>query len=186
MPRTTTSTQQVGISYLRRIVPIYLLERVLYRGTITEATRRQRATLHIQAGDVDWTPTEEDLNTLVALFQSTEADPISSVIATRNGISTTSVREGADFWKWTDVIDQLGAIKMRALGINEGFLSGDSSYNTMDKALSVFIEDLRSMRDRIARQVYTNKLFPLIAQLNDFVKKDSKTRNKRLRTTGHD
>ena len=92
LPRTTMSTVQYGVSYFRRIVPIYLLERVLYRGTISEAQRRQRSTLHIQAGDEDWVPTSAELQELVALFQSTEMDPISATVATRNSIQTQEIR----------------------------------------------------------------------------------------------
>lgn len=414
LPRTTMSTVQYGVSYFRRIVPIYLLERVLYRGTISEAQRRQRSTLHIQAGDEDWVPTSAELQELVALFQSTEMDPISATVATRNSIQTQEIRclsydtlvntdaglktigsmfkgrhiEGrevktddsalnhkgeyakidtviyqgkkrvlnvvlsdgtrlrptknhkfltidsnlgltlgtiqnvdyvlkvtqsnvrhneyelgipgdlvynalrsrdvtkrnekvngvrgsvllddlgnrvfipsgytnlvrhfkdnvscmsyknyragkynelltiikkvsktlytnicillereyaflkpvsitrgkkvktydlhmdesnaplfciengivtknsaGDFWRWTDVSEQLSYAKMRALGINESFLSGESTYGTMEMALSVFIEDLRTYRERETRRIYYDKIFPLISLVNDF------------------
>lgn len=175
-PRTTLSTVQYGVSYLRRVVPIYLLERLLYRGTLSEATRRQRATLHIMAGDEDWEPTDEDLGHLVSLFQSTEMDPISATVATRNSVQVQEIRAGGDFWKWTDVTDQLGDMKMRALAINDAFLSGDASYNNMETALSVFIEDLRAQRERTTQQLYYDKSFPLIAALNGLTV-DSKTPN---------
>lgn len=129
LPRTSLSTIQTGVSYFRRILPLYLIERVLYRGTLSEVTRRQRSTLHITAGDEDWIPTSEELSEIVGLFQSTEMDPISSVVATRNSIQTNEIRSAGDFFKWTDVADQLSFMKMRALGINESFLSGDASYN---------------------------------------------------------
>lgn len=129
LPRTSLSTIQTGVSYFRRILPLYLIERVLYRGTLSEVTRRQRSTLHITAGDEDWIPTSEELSEIVGLFQSTEMDPISSVVATRNSIQTQEIRSAGDFFKWTDVADQLSFMKMRALGINESFLSGDASYN---------------------------------------------------------
>lgn len=92
LPRTSLSTIQTGVSYFRRILPLYLIERVLYRGTLSEVTRRQRSTLHITAGDEDWIPTSEELSEIVGLFQSTEMDPISSVVATRNSIQTNEIR----------------------------------------------------------------------------------------------
>lgn len=183
LPRTSLSTIQTGISYFRRIVPIYLLERVLYRGTISEATRRQRSTLHITAGDEDWIPTSDELSEIVGLFQSTEMDPISSVVATRNSIQTNEIRSAGDFWKWTDTADQLSFMKMRALGINESFLSGDSSYNSMETALSVFIEDLRTYRERETRRLYYDKLFPLIAVANNMYKNENTVKAAKLQNT---
>lgn len=170
LPRTSLSTIQTGVSYFRRIVPIYLIERVLYRGTLSEVTRRQRSTLHITAGDEDWIPTSDELSEIVGLFQSTEMDPISSVVATRNSIQTNEIRSAGDFFKWTDVADQLSFMKMRALGINESFLSGDASYNTLEMAMSTFIEELRAYRERETRRLYYDKLFPLIAVSNNFYK----------------
>lgn len=183
LPRTSLSTIQTGVSYFRRILPLYLIERVLYRGTLSEVTRRQRSTLHITAGDEDWIPTSEELSEIVGLFQSTEMDPISSVVATRNSIQTNEIRSAGDFFKWTDVADQLSFMKMRALGINESFLSGDASYNTLEVAMSTFIEDLRTYRERETRRLYYDKLFPLIAVANNFYKEENKTTATRLQTT---
>lgn len=179
IPRSSMTSIQTGVSYFRRVLPIYLLERVLYRGTISEATRRQRATLHVTAGDDEWIPDEDELATLVGLFQSSESDPISSVVATRGNVSTQEIRSGGDFWKWTDNADQLAALKMRALGINETFLSGEASFNTMETALTVFLEDLRSYRQRTAYQIYGSKLFPIISQLHGFVRDERDVRNGR-------
>lgn len=179
VPRTTLTSIQVGVSAYRRLLPIYLLERVMYRGTISEATRRQRATLHITAGDeTEWIPTEEELGTLVGLFQSTEQDPISSVVATRANVQTQEIRSGGDFWKWTDISDQLEAMKLKALSTNESFLTGDASYNNLETALSVFVEDTRSFRQNLTQRVYYERLFPLISQLNEWYVDDRrKARN---------
>jgi len=172
LPRRTMSTMQTGISLYRRILPIYLLERLLYRGTITEASKRQRSTMHITLGDEEWIPTEDDMNKVVSLFQTTEQDPLSSIVATRNSVQVNEVRSAGDFWKWTDIIDQLNTLKLQGLGINEGFLSGDTTYQNMEAALSVFIEDLRAYRERMTKHLYYKKIFPLISELNGFRKEE--------------
>ena len=131
-PRTSRSFEQEGISYLHRIVPIWLMERLLYRGTLTEATKRQRSTLHITAGNEDWIPSETEMAELIGAFQSTEQDPISAVIATRESVQTNEVRSAGDFWKYTDIISETRDYKMQALGINDSFLcmTGDTLIRT--------------------------------------------------------
>lgn len=42
--------------------------------------------VHIIAGADDWTPSMEELQQLVALFQEAEHDPLETVIASRDGI----------------------------------------------------------------------------------------------------
>lgn len=176
IPRSGISGLPMGQSLFRRIVPIYLLEKTLYRGTIAEAQKRQRATLHIQAGSDNWQPVEEDLQMLVGLFQQADLDPVGAIVATRNDITTSDLRPGGDFWKYTDVTDITSTMKLRALGISETFLSGESSYNAMEVALSVFIENTRSDRDYVTREAFTKHLFPLIAHVNNF-RLDEKTRH---------
>lgn len=174
LPRTTMTGLQVGVSAYRRILHIYLLERMLYRGTLTEFSRRQRSTLHVTAGDDDWIPTENELLDLVGLFQSTEQDPISAVVATRSAVQTAEIRSGGDFFKWTDISDQLESMKLKGLGMNESILTGDATFNNLETAMSSLIEDMRSTRERLTDGMYYSKLFPLIAQLNDFVEPDRK------------
>lgn len=123
-----TLTDRAYMSYLHRILPMYLIEKTMYRGTLIEANRRQRAMTHIQAGDDVWTPTSEELNVIVQQFQLAENDPIGGWISTRNAVQVQDLRPGGDFWKWTDMGDTLVNYKLRALGISEAFLSGDSSY----------------------------------------------------------
>lgn len=169
IPRKTFSTTDVGTSYFRRILPIYLIEKNLFRGTLVESARRQRGIMHIMLGDGDqWEPTVQDLEFITDLFMNADSDPLGAIIATRLGVSTEELRQGGDFWKHGDYADSMLAHKLRALGISEGFLSGDANYNTADTSLTVFIDMMRTYREMLTRKLFYDKLFPLISMLNGY------------------
>ena len=169
IPRRTFSSNQSGTSYYKRILPLYLIEKNLYRGTLMESARRQRGIMHITAGEPDvWDPTEQDLEMLNELFLNADSDPLGAIITTKLGISIEEVRQGGDFWKVTEFQDSVQNAKYHALGISDGLLSGEASYNTADASLSVFIDMLRTYREMITRKVFYNKLFPLVSVLNGY------------------
>lgn len=114
------------VSYLQRLLPMYLIEKVMFQGTLVEAQRRQRATTHITVGDDLWTPTKDEMLSIAQQFQLSENDPLGAWIVTRNSIQTNDIRPGGDFWKWTDMTDSLRQMKLQALGISDAFLSGDA------------------------------------------------------------
>jgi hypothetical protein len=162
----TTST---GISYFRRILPIWLLEKNLFRGTLVESARRQRGILHLTLGDGDqWEPTLADMQMAMELFQNADADPLGAVIATRMGISSEEIRQGGDFWKVTDIWDQTTTMKLRGLMVSEAFLSGEATYATADTSLTVFTEYLKAYRDTITTKLLYNKVFPMVSALNGY------------------
>lgn len=158
------------LSWLKRLLPIYLIERTLYRGTLIEAQRRQRSMLHIAMGDDLHEFTPEEMAETVNQFQLGDQDPLGAVIGTRNNVTATEIRQGGDFWKWNDVIDTFTPYKLRALGISEAFLSGDSTYSNVETGMSVFMENTDTLRSNMTYEILTNKAFPIIAVANDFFK----------------
>ena len=160
-------TDRAYVSYLHRILPMYLIEKTMFRGTLVEAGRRQRATTHITAGDDIWTPTGEELNAYVSAFQGAEYDALGGWIATRNAVQVTDIRPGGDFWKWSDMADVLVPYKLRALGISESFLSGDASYASAESAMSVYLETALAYRNQFTHAIFDTSLFPLIAVANE-------------------
>lgn len=166
-------TDRAYTSYLQRLLPCYLVEKVLFRGTLVEAQRRQRATTHIQAGDDTWTPTDDELYDLVQLFQSTESDPLGAYIATRNNIQVSEFRSAGDMWKWYETSESLTPMKLRSLGISDAFLSGDASYAASESAYSTFVETVAAYRNHLTDKVFYKKLFPLIAVVNELYTNDS-------------
>lgn len=171
IPRRAFTTSNEGTSYFRRILPIYVLEKALLRGTIGQAYRRQRPIGMLTAGDEEWEPTNEELNSLVALYMQADMDPTGAYIATRQSVNYQEIRQGQDFWRYDDLFEFAAGAKMRGLGISEILLTGDANFNTMDAAMSVFIEGLAAHRERVTRELYYERLFPNIAAANGFYKK---------------
>jgi len=173
IPRRST-TDRAYTSYLHRLLPMYLIEKTLFRGTLTEAQRRQRAMTHITAGDGDWTPTGEELDELVRTFQSAEYDPLGGWISTRSAVQAADIRPGGDFWKWTDMSDILVPYKLRALGVSEAFMANDANYASAESAYSTFLETENSFRVDLTHRIFYAKLFPLIAVANGLYKDPNK------------
>lgn len=169
-------TDRAYHSYLHRLLPMYLIEKTMYRGTLTEATRRQRAMSHITAGDDIWTPTSEELRILVDQFMTAERDPLGGWVSTRNAVQVQDLRPGGDFWKWTDMSDTMTPYKLRALGISEALLSGDSSYAASESAYSTFLETCDAYRNHLTDATFDKKIFPLIAVTNGKFKNEDAAR----------
>lgn len=159
-----------NVSYLKRIMPMYMLEKVLYRGTLTEAHKRQRPTSHITAGSENWTPTDAEMQGMLGEFQRTELDPLGAWIITREGVQVNEIRPAGEMWKWTDLVDVLVPYKLRALGISEAFLSGDASYATAETAITVFLDSMDAYRQLLTYKIFTRKIFPLVAVLHGMYK----------------
>ena len=185
LPRQTTPYDFMGSSIYNRILPFFALEKTLVNGTLIGAKRRQRSILHVTVGESDlWEPDEEDISTIARMFMQADEDPQGAIVATRMGVETNEVRAGSDFWKISDEWDFLSNAKMRALGINESFLSGDATYNTMEVALSVFVEMLRNFRDNLVSRIFYEKLFPTLAVIHGFKKRSQAELAHRIRIEG--
>ena len=174
VPRASFSAMQTGVSLYRRLLPIWIYERILYRGTLTDATRRQKDTTHIKVGDENWVPTDDELQDFLKMFQETEKDPISSFIATVHGVETESIMPPGNDLRWTDMAQGMSEMKLMAIGASVAFLQGDASTSTQDVVISTFIEMVSAFRDFATARFYYEKLFPLIAHMNNHVKEGGK------------
>ena len=166
------------VSYLRRLLPMYMLEKTLFRGTITEASKRQRATTQIMIGTDNWEPTEQEMMEYVQKFQMSDMDPLGAWVATRQGVTLTDIRPAGEIWKWTDSADVLVPYKLRALGISEAFLSSDATYANAEASLTMFMDNLDSYREYMTHKLFYSKLFPLIALTNQLYKDPAEVRDK--------
>lgn len=169
IPRKTFSDTDMGVSYYRRLLPLYLIEKNLFRGTLVESARRQRGMLHITMGDGnEWIPSPGEMDYMTNIFSDADMDPLGAIITTRMGISAEEIRPGGDFWKVTDFSDSVLPQKLRALSISEAFLSGDANYNVSDNSMTVFVESLRAFREMMTRKLFYEKFFPLISMVNGY------------------
>lgn len=97
-PLTTVYLPRKGMqdrtsaSYLKRLLPVYMLEKILYRGTLTEATKRLRSTSHIKLGDDNWEPNNAEMASILADFQRSELDPLGAWLVTRQGVDVQEIR----------------------------------------------------------------------------------------------
>lgn len=168
VPRRSGSTS-TATSYYRRVLPWYLLEKNLFRGTLVRSAMRQKGILHVTLdGAGEWEPTLADMQAVMDMFMNADADPIGAVVATRGGVSTEEIRDPTGGWTIFDNKDAIDSIMMKALGISDAFLSGDATYTNGDTSTSFFIDAVRSERDYLTRKVLYNKVFPMISAMKGY------------------
>ena len=185
IPRRAFLKDFSGISLLQRVLPAWLYEKALIRGTIDQVYKRQRATGHITVEhSEDFSPTQDQLNAIAQMFMNADLDPLGAVVVTRSGVNYNEVRRGDDFWRWDQNYDAIEKIKLRALGISESFVTGEASYSTMEQTLSVFMEGIRDYRNRITREMFYEKVFPHIAHANGYTRKRYGSRAKEVSSYG--
>jgi len=172
IPRRTLSSDTIGTSYYERILPIHLMEKALFRGSIDQAYRRQRSIMHITVGGDgdDYIPTQADMESQRDLWLAADQDPTGAIIVTRTGVTPNEVRNASDFWRVDEQFDFFSSAKYRALGINESFVTSEANYNTLDASMTIFIEGLRAYRSMMAQEIFYQKIFPAIAIANDFTR----------------
>lgn len=158
------------ISLLRRVLPVYFLEKQLFRGTLIESAKRLRAIGHLKIGNDKWVPGLDELQEHMEWFMQADQDPLGAIVATREGVEFEEIRQAGDFWKVTDISEETAAMKFRAMGTSEAFISGDASYDNAQVALSVFMDNNLAYREWLTNKVLTTKIFPIIAITNGFLK----------------
>lgn len=166
IPRRGLAHNPLGVSLFRRVMMIYILEKSLSRGTLEMSYRRQRPILHVVAGDENWDPSNEEMAELANLFLSADLDPLGAVVTTRVGVNPQEIGGTSDMWKWTDNVDVLTSMKLKGLGMPDGLLGGDMSLDSVSATLTVFIKQLRALRDYLTRAFFYEKFFPYIAITN--------------------
>lgn len=174
IPRQGMIRDFAGVSYFRRVLAPWIIEKAFIRGMIDQSYKRQRPITHLTI-DGETPPSPEEMAAVVQLFIDADLDPVASYVVTRSGINVNEVRNGGDYFKWSDVYDSLTTIKLRALGISESFLSSEANYATMEQTLSVFMEQMRSYRSMIQKEMFYDRVFVRIATENGFKKRRVET-----------
>lgn len=183
LPRRAFAYDVDGISIYSRIVYLVALERPLFTSSVLAARRRAGPVTQIIAGNDEWEPTPEELDALATAWLEAEEDAVSAVMATRNDVQIQRAVSSlqSDMWKISDEYQFISEAKMKALGISDAFLSGDANINTMEQALSILLERIRSHRALITNMVIRDKIFREIAVANDFVKRSQAELDHRVR-----
>ena len=155
-------------SLFTRIVKAIALEKPLFDAMAVGARRRAGGITHLTVGTDQWEPDESELKAVVDSFISADEDPIGAIVATRTGVEASRLDSNQSIWKLSDEIDMLTSMKMRALGISDALLSGDASFNTMEMALTVFLDRVRALREYVTRRVAVRKVFNTLAKAHEF------------------
>lgn len=119
---------QTQLSYYSRAIKFYEYEKRIFRGTLDLSEKRLKSILHLTVGSDTIIPTSDTLAEISNAFKTANLDPTDAIVATHNYVSTNEIRTPTDFWRWDDISDFINRGKMTALGINEQFLSGESTY----------------------------------------------------------
>lgn len=163
-----------GVSMLQRILPVWLIEKALIRGTLDQVWKRQRGILHAQLGGDDWEPTQNDYTSVQDLILGADHDPTGAVLVTRSGVNISEIRRGDDFWRYDMISDWSRGLKLQAMGISEAFITGDATISAMEGAVSVSLAHFKAYRDMLTKQIFYDKVFPTVAIANNYKRKGTK------------
>lgn len=172
LARRVNQYDKIGTSLYTRILPAWAYETALWNASLTGVRRRNRSILLLTAGIQDqWEPNDDELGSLTQLFMQADEDPTGAVIAVRQGVDASEIRDPSSIWGISQEYDFLTTLKMRALGVSEAYLSGEVNVSTMEAARTSLGKQLSTFRDMVLTEIFQRQLFPTFARLHNFQKR---------------
>lgn len=170
--RRVNQYDKIGTSLYTRVLPAWAYETALWNASLTGVRRRNRSILMLTAGIQDqWEPNDDELGALTQLFMQADEDPTGAVIAVRQGVDASEIRDPTSIWGISQEYDFLTTLKMRALGVSEAYLSGEVNVSTMEAARTSLGKQLSTFRDMILTEIFQRQLFPTFARIHNFQKR---------------
>lgn len=172
LARRVNQYDKIGTSLYTRVLPAWAYETALWNASLTGVRRRNRSILLLTAGIQDqWEPNDDELGALTQLFMQADEDPTGAVIAVRQGVDASEIRDPSSIWGISQEYDFLTTLKMRALGVSEAYLSGEVNVSTMEAARTSLGKQLATFRDMVLTEIFQRQLFPTFARIHNFQKR---------------
>ena len=182
IPRKLHPYDERGVSLASRLWRIWMVEDAVYNATIAIFRRHASPLKILKLGDpsTGWIPGPETEQKLLNMVTQAEMDPNSWIV----------YNYGVNFETWgtTDRAitisrehDTIEKVKLLALGLSKGFMSGEVSFSSVKGGLQVFLRRLLSMRQYFESTWMMPKYFDPIVQINDWVKSTPSEVNHRYR-----
>jgi len=186
LARRVNQYDHIGTSLFTRILPAWAYEMALWNASLIGARRRNRAILLITAGiEDDWLPTDEEVASLTNLFMQADEDPVGGVIAVRNGVEVSEVRDPTAIWGISQEFDFLSTIKMRSLGVSEAYLSGETNVSNMEAARTSLGKQILAFKETVLNDIFYKQIFPTFARIHNFQKRSTAELSHNIRAGGH-
>lgn len=188
MPRKSFVDDYNGTSIYTRILSLVLLEAALLNANLLNAFRRAGPIRVISPNeDQSEMMSPEQLDTIALMFMEADMDPAGSTIVLDKMLNIDNINSANEGqWRVFDEWGTLQAAKMNALGFAETLISGDSSYQTNDSQISIFLERLLALRNDVTNHVILNHICMGMAKANDFVKRSKAELDHRIRIKSKD
>ena len=173
LPRRAGANDHIGTSFFTRLLTWWALQKPLINASAIGARRKAGGTTHVQVGKEGvWEPTPQEMQDIMGMFLQAEEDPVGSIVVTRFGVDAQRLDSNQMIWKLSDDYSFIAEGKMKALGINDAFLSGDANFTTMETALSVLLERIKTLRSYLTYMFLTRKA-QVLARVHGFRRKKS-------------
>ncbi len=168
LPRRSFWDDVQGTSFYVRNITLWALEKSLINATLIGHRRRAGPITQIAVGSEQREPTGEQIDALVAAHVAADEDNVSSTIGTRYDVQFNQVRGSlAEMWKWEDSAQFLLESKLRAFGISEQMIMGETNIDT-SIAPTIFMERLKAHRKYVTETVLMQKFFRGLATVHNF------------------
>lgn len=186
LARRVNQYDHIGTSIFTRILPAWAYETALWNASLIGVRRRNRSLLLVTAGIDDvWLPTDDEISSLTNLFMQADEDPTGGVVGIRNGIEVSEVRDPTSIWGISQEFDFLSTLKMRALGVSEAYLSGETNVSNMEAARTSLGKQILAFKEQILSDIFYKQLFPNFARIHNFQKITQAELNHGIRTSGY-
>jgi len=175
IPRKMHPYDTRGTSIISRMWRVLMFEDAVFEASLQTARRMAAPLKLLKMGNptTGWIPGPEHERKMLEMLAQAEVDPMAWIV-THYGVQTELVGVQERVMNITGHINTIEQYKLVAMGINKGFLTGDTNYASSITGLSVFMQRMKSMRNFFVNGWLIPKIFKPMAQMNGWIKPSKK------------